>query len=246
MITEERISETIDLPVHDQPLKKTRSLGVRILLWVLSIIGFFAFAAFVLGMLFIVIPDGPEIAISRKSGTDTLFNSVNAQLDTVKIRKEIAALEKRVDKLTSQGPYLIVNTTQNRFYLYSGSQLIRQGPCSTGSNTKLVKGTQEWKFKTPRGVHKVESKAKNPIWAKPNWAFIEEGLPIPPRDDPSRFDPYTLGDYKLEIGDDYMIHGTLYKRLIGMPVTHGCIRMLDEDIEAVFKTLPIGAKVIIY
>jgi L,D-transpeptidase YbiS len=246
MITEDRISEPVDLPVNDQVKVKSRPVGIRILFWILSILGFFAFVAVVMGMLFIVIPDGPEIAISRKSGTDSLSLAKNIPLDTVKIRREIALLEKRIDKLTSQGPYLIVNTTQNRFYLYSGNQLIRQGPCSTGSNTKLVKGNQEWKFKTPRGVHRVESKAKNPVWAKPNWAFIEEGLPIPPRDHPSRFDPYTLGDYKVEIGDDYMIHGTLYKRLIGMPVTHGCIRMLDEDIEAVYKTLPIGAKVIIY
>jgi lipoprotein-anchoring transpeptidase ErfK/SrfK len=55
-----------------------------------------------------------------------------------------------------------------------------------------------------------------------------------------------LGDYALILGKGYMIHGTLYQRLIGSPVTHGCVRLLDDDLEAVYKTLPIGSKVFIY
>jgi lipoprotein-anchoring transpeptidase ErfK/SrfK len=162
--------------------------------------------------------------------------------------KDIAALEKKIDKLTTQGPYLIVNTTENRFYLYDGKSLIREGRCSTGKNTRLIdeKRKKHYDFKTPRGVHKVLGKQKNPVWAKPNWAFIEDGLPIPPQGHESRFDGSTLGDYKLDIGDGYMVHGTLWKRRMGLPVTHGCVRLLDEDLEVVFNTMPIGSKVIIY
>jgi L,D-transpeptidase YbiS len=162
--------------------------------------------------------------------------------------KEIAFLEKKIDKMTTQGPYLIVNTTENRFYLYDGTTLIRQGRCSTGKNTRLIdeKRKKEYEFKTPRGVHKVIHKQKNPVWSKPNWAFIEEGLPIPPAGDESRFDGNTLGDYKLDIGDGYMVHGTLFQRRIGLPVTHGCVRLLDDDLEVVFNTMTVGSKVIIY
>jgi L,D-transpeptidase YbiS len=42
-----------------------------------------------------------------------------------------------------------------------------------------------------------------------------------------------------------MIHGTLYQRLIGLPVTHGCIRLADDDLEAVYKTLAPNSKVFI-
>jgi len=31
-----------------------------------------------------------------------------------------------------------------------------------------------------------------------------------------------------------------------MPVTHGCIRLNDDDLEAVFNALSIGSKVYIY
>ncbi|MGE4587261.1 MAG: L,D-transpeptidase, partial [Mangrovibacterium sp.] len=55
-----------------------------------------------------------------------------------------------------------------------------------------------------------------------------------------------LGEYALSLGDGYLIHGTLYQRFLGLPVTHGCIRMNDGDLETVFKTLPVGARVFIY
>jgi lipoprotein-anchoring transpeptidase ErfK/SrfK len=107
-------------------------------------------------------------------------------------------------------------------------------------------GDQRWFFRTPRGDFRVQAKLENPVWRKPDWAFIEDGLPVPPVDHHSRFERGVLGDYALTLGDGYMIHGTLYQRFIGLPVTHGCIRMLDDDLEVVFQTLPAGAKVFIY
>ncbi|HBB90445.1 MAG: hypothetical protein A2X22_05265 [Bacteroidetes bacterium GWF2_49_14] len=229
-----------------QPPKPLKSLGRRILGWLATFIGVILFFTFCLYLLFVVIPQGPEIALARGIGKDTSLTITKIAVDSVKVKKEIALLEKKIDKLTTQGPYLIVNTTDNRFYLYSGKELIREGRCSTGKNTRLIAKKRNYEFKTPRGVHTVQSKQKNPVWAKPDWAFIEEGLPIPPPGHESRFDAYTLGDYKLAIGDGYMVHGTLYKRRMGLPVTHGCIRLLDEDLEVVYNTMPIGSKVIIY
>jgi len=55
-----------------------------------------------------------------------------------------------------------------------------------------------------------------------------------------------LGDYALSLGDGYLIHGTLYQRLLGMPVTHGCIRLNDDDLKEVFNALSVGSKVYIY
>jgi L,D-transpeptidase YbiS len=31
-----------------------------------------------------------------------------------------------------------------------------------------------------------------------------------------------------------------------MPVTHGCIRLNDEDLEAIYNTLAVGSKVYIF
>ncbi|MFO7616635.1 MAG: L,D-transpeptidase [Bacteroidales bacterium] len=248
MMIEDQLAETVELSPEPIPERKQpRNLKRTLLIPLATVTSIILFVLLALGALFYAVPYGPEIAMARFRGADSLLVAESSRpIDTLKIIKEIKALENRIDRLTGQGPYLIVNTTENKFYLYSGKELIRQGPCSTGSNTRLISEKREFTFKTPRGVHRVRLKARNPVWAKPDWAFIEEGLPIPPRGHSSRFDPYTLGAYKLDIGDSYMIHGTLYQRLIGLPVTHGCIRMLDDDLETVYQTLPVGAKVIIY
>lgn len=55
-----------------------------------------------------------------------------------------------------------------------------------------------------------------------------------------------LGHYRLDMGDGYLLHGTPYTRSIGAAVTHGCVRLYDEDIEWLFENVPIGTKVYIY
>jgi lipoprotein-anchoring transpeptidase ErfK/SrfK len=125
--------------------------------------------------------------------------------------------------------------------------VVRKGLCSTGSFIQLeVDSTKSFMFETPKGVLSVQNKIVNPVWRKPDWAFIEEGLPVPAQNHPSRYEKGVLGDYALSLGDGYLIHGTLYQRFIGMPVTHGCVRLGDEDLEVIYKTMQVGSKVFIY
>ena len=56
----------------------------------------------------------------------------------------------------------------------------------------------------------------------------------------------TLGDYALELGDGYEIHGTLYPTLLGRSITHGCIRLNDEDLAVTFELIDTGNRVYIY
>jgi lipoprotein-anchoring transpeptidase ErfK/SrfK len=163
------------------------------------------------------------------------------------ITKDIQRLSRKYSAFTSGQSYIVINTTDNRFFLYQSKKLIREGFCSSGSYTMLqTTGNKKWVFKTPKGKYWIQGKTTNPVWKKPDWAFVEEGLPIPPRDDFSRYEYGVLGDYALAIGDGYLIHGTIYKRFLGMPVTHGCVRLNDEDLEVIYKTLNIGSKVYIF
>jgi L,D-transpeptidase YbiS len=95
-------------------------------------------------------------------------------------------------------------------------------------------------------MFRIQGKVTNPVWIKPDWAFIEEGLPVPPKGSPDRYESGTLGDYAMSLGQGYLIHGTLYQRFLGLPVTHGCIRLGDDDLEAAYRALDIGSKVYIY
>lgn len=178
---------------------------------------------------------------------DTSTQAMGTMPTSQELTADIGRLQKKIDRLTPGGVYLIVNTTDNTFELYQNKKLIRQGLCSTGSYIKLETDQEKhWVFETPKGVLSIKGKITDPVWRKPDWAFVEEGLPVPAADDPSRYEYGVLGDYALALGNGYLIHGTLYKRFLGQPVTHGCIRMNDDDLEAVYKTLPVGAKVFIY
>ena len=201
---------------------------------------------FFVWMIWFVAPWMKNQALFFKTQTEANTSSGSAPNLTT-LRVENAILQKKLDRMTPGGVYLIINTSDNTFFLFKNKELFRQGICSTGSYIKLeAENEKSWTFETPKGVFTIKGKVTNPVWRKPDWAFVEEGLPVPPANDPTRYEYGVLGDYALSLGDGYLIHGTLYKRFLGMPVTHGCVRMADDDLEAVYQTLPIGAKVFIY
>ena len=161
--------------------------------------------------------------------------------------KAAAALKKKFEALAPKGVYIVVDTGANRFYLKKGAETVREGLVSTGSGDILPdpKGKRQWIFDTPRGEFAVKSKIENPYWTKPDWAFIEEGEPIP-RNAEDRVVGGELGDYALGFGSGYFLHGTLYTRLLGRNVTHGCVRIGDEDLKFLFRSASIGTKIYIY
>jgi L,D-transpeptidase YbiS len=157
------------------------------------------------------------------------------------------ALAKKLAAFAPKTPYLVIDTARNRLFYKKGEMVVREAIVSTGSGVVLKEpnGKRSWTFDTPRGEHVVKSKATNPMWIKPDWAFIEEGEPLPSNYG-DRVEEGTLGDYALGIGNGYFLHGTLYTRLLGRNVTHGCVRIGDEDLEFLFRNVPLGTKVYIF
>jgi L,D-transpeptidase ErfK/SrfK len=183
-------------------------------------------------------PSDPQRSVEEKKSVSP---------EVARIQKRINMLKNQFDKLKPKKPYLIVNTSDNEFQLMDGNRLVRKNRCSTGSYILLRAGEfRKWLFKTPRGKFRVTVKLTDPWWFKPDWHYIEEGLPIPSPYDPQRYQPNVLGDYAVGFGHGYLIHGTIYKRFLGMPVTHGCVRLGDEDMEVVFSTLKGGSHVYVY
>jgi len=154
-----------------------------------------------------------------------------------------AALRRGVPR----GPWIVIDQTHNRLRLMRGDQTLVEAPCSAGSGMVLKEGARGrvWVFDTPRGRFEVLSKSENPVWKKPDWAFVEEGEPIP-KDPADRLEYGSLGEYALYFGNGYMIHGTLYERLLGRPVSHGCIRLGRDPLREVYRAAPLGTPVYIY
>ena len=211
-----------------------------------TILGIFALTLFIL----YVVPVIKEISPLKKSeisNSQSLAKDPSYIKQTGLLSKDIQRLSLKVNGYTSGQSYIVINTIENRFSLYTNKKLVREGFCSSGSYTMLqTAGNKKWVFKTPKGKYWIHGKTTNPVWKRPDWSFVEEGSPIPSANADSRYEYGVLGDYALALGDGYMIHGTIYKRFLGMPVTHGCVRLNDEDLKVIFNTLNIGSKVYIF
>lgn len=169
--------------------------------------------------------------------------------------KDLKSLQARADglerRLASLNPkaatYLVIDTGRNKLSLYENGAETLKAVCSTGSGRALVdpERKRRWVFDTPRGEFVIRAKHPNPVWIKPDWAFLEVGEAIPRRL-AERLAPTELGDYAMDLGDGYLIHGTLYQRALGLSVTHGCVRLGDEDLDHVYHKVRIGTPVYIY
>ena len=172
----------------------------------------------------------------------------NAKKAANDITKKNKKIYKSLSSLFPKGNYIVIDTAKNILYLKNGDKVLYQAVVSTGSGRFLIdprNQEKKWVFDSPRGEFKVKSKIVEPVWVKPDWAFIEEGTDIP-KNYNDRFEEGVLGDYALGIGNGYFIHGTLYTRLLGKPVTHGCIRVGDNDLKIVYKAAKIGTRVYIF
>jgi hypothetical protein len=167
--------------------------------------------------------------------------------DSKLAQKEIANARLVLSKLRPKGQYLVINTHSNILSLRNEDSVIFKGNCSTGSGGELIDSItgRHWIFDTPRGIFKISSKVSQPWWRKPDWAFIEENEPIP-KDESERLDPEMLGEFALGFGDGYFIHGTIYERLLGVSVTHGCVRLGSDDLKFIYDKAPIGTPLYIF
>lgn len=172
--------------------------------------------------------------------------AVHATLEP--LRREQARLSAALKRTAPSGTYIVVDRSNNRVFLRDkrGVQLAAAASAGSGSILREEDGRRRtWVFDTPQGKFHVLQKVEDPVWRKPDWAFIEEGKTIPDEVG-ERIEYGALGEYALYFGDGYMIHGTLYERLLGRSVTHGCIRVGKEPLRRIFRAVEVGTPIYIF
>ncbi len=135
---------------------------------------------------------------------------------------------------------IVVNIPEMRLYYYPEP--------AAGEPARVITypvsiGRGDWA--TPLGTTRIVRKDENPTWRPPESIRAEHAargdyLPkvVPPGPD------NPLGDHSLRLGlPGYLIHGTNRSYGIGMKVTHGCLRLYPEDIEALFQATSVGTSV---
>jgi lipoprotein-anchoring transpeptidase ErfK/SrfK len=73
-----------------------------------------------------------------------------------------------------------------------------------------------------------------------------DAIVIPPIDTAQRHYDKVLGHYRLELGDGYGIHGTDEPEKLGQSVSHGCVRVGDDDLARLYAMANVGDEVVIY
>jgi len=212
--------------------KRVRAAGAFLLLLVLALAG--------TGWDFRTVPAaGAEVSVSPPPKP--------ASREATRLVAERERLATALRRKVPRGAWIVIDQTHNRLRLMRGDETVLEAPCSAGSGLVLKEGSggRVWVFDTPRGRFEVLSKLEKPVWRKPDWAFVEEGEPIP-KNPGDRLEYGSLGEYALYFGNGYMIHGTLYERLLGRPVSHGCVRLGKEPLREVFRQAPVGTPVYIY
>ena len=144
------------------------------------------------------------------------------------------------------GTVITIDVSTNQAWLFRDGELLASSRVATGSDKILRKGSRVWMFRTPRGRMEVKGKIVDPVWTKPDWAFIEEGKKVPPMNSPARRVPGKLGRYALDLGGGILIHGTDDPKSIGKKASHGCIRMPRKMLERVYREAGIGTTVYIF
>jgi len=138
------------------------------------------------------------------------------------------------DRLAKKYPtVLTVDRSGFKISLFKHLQRVKVYPIAVGQAG----------LETPAGLYKIQDKATNPAWHVPNspWAGSLAGQVIPGGAPNNPIKARWLGVY-----DGVGVHGTSDRASIGSNASHGCIRMLIEDVEKLYDQVPVGTPIFIH
>ncbi len=130
------------------------------------------------------------------------------------------------------GKTITVDLTTNTLRLFDGAHVERTYPVATAIEP----------YSTPIGTWHVVGKDPHPVWINPGTAWAAS---MPQMIPPGPANPLGLRALPLN-APGILIHGTPEDYSIGHWASHGCIRMHETDVIALYPLVPVGTKVVIY
>ena len=134
---------------------------------------------------------------------------------------------------------IVINLPELRLYYFpKGKQEVIVLPIGIGDIGR----------ETPEMTTTIIEKNPDPSWVpgpmvRKSW-LEQQGITLPAVVPPGPDNP--LGKFAMRLGygkRDYLIHGTNKDFGVGLRVSAGCIRLRPDDIESLFKMVPIGTPV---
>ena len=129
---------------------------------------------------------------------------------------------------------IVVRTNERRLYYYVGTGEAIRYPVGVG------RAGMQWS-----GTAFIDGKYIKPAWSAPesirgDYQSLPSVIPGGTSDNPMGAAAMTLSG-----GGEYAIHGTNAPGTIGGFVSHGCIRMYNEDIMDLYSRVGVGTPVVV-
>jgi L,D-transpeptidase ErfK/SrfK len=177
--------------------------------------------------------------ISSKFGVDKRNIIKENNIDIKKplqIGQELRINNKKiVPKTLVNG--IIINIPDRMLYFFKNN-ILTAFPVGLGMSS--WRGITRWR--TPVGEFTITGKRKNPTWHVPEsmqWKMMMEGKPVKTIVPPGPDNP--LGRYAIDTSiPKVVIHETIWPTTVYQFRSHGCIRILPENIEKFFKEVEIN------
>ena len=122
-------------------------------------------------------------------------------------------------------PEIVLNIPEYTLRLIDGKTPLKQYEVAVGTPIE----------QTPVGKFAVTLKEVNPTWY-PASGFVDK-TPVPPGPD------NPLGSRWIEFAPGFGIHGTYKVWTVDYPVSGGCVRMYNPDVEELYSLVDIGTPV---
>ena len=153
-------------------------------------------------------------------------NQSNRALASI-LRGDNLKWEDIIENSPSEGKWLAINKTRRILTLYEDKQVLKKYPVAIGNPPSL----------TPDGKYTIVSKVINPAWGGGGYAKpVKGGIPENPLG-------YRWLGLSYKSGSDLGVHGNNSPYSIGKNISHGCIRMINSDVEQLFEIVPRSAPV---
>lgn len=139
-------------------------------------------------------------------------------------------------RLLPSGPHedIVINLAEFRLYHFRDGKVITY-PVGIGNSSTP----------SPLTTTRVQMRLESPAWYPPESIRREaadNGRKLPAKVPPGASNP--LGPFALQLEEDgYLIHGTNKRFGVGQQVSHGCIRMFNDDIEELVWSAPKDTQV---
>lgn len=156
----------------------------------------------------------------------TQFQRSRQQLTSLPELQRPATRQQLTSKPPKSDVRLVVDLSDRLVRIYKGAKLQSSYPVAIGQAG----------WETPTGKFQILEMQKNPVWQHP---ITEELITTGPENPLGVRWISFWSDGQNQIG----FHGTNQEELIGQAVSHGCLRMRNPDITALFAQVHLGTPI---